>query len=436
MGLDRKTNMELEDLASHLPEDPEAEKHRNTLLAELSLLEDRLKGSTGVSDGEILDGLWNRFDLVCSTDCFTDTPWLVRNLSFTSLPISETDIPRAWRNFQARTGRELCRTDYPVLEALAYWYFDQREIESFGLNHMVAHAAAIYEYLIQELWGWQNDPEFSEVFKDSALNAFYLSYGLRLAERSKFLAQVLELEFQSGRLSLEDFEPVREMVQTINKIEKDKEEETNRVLKLHWDTINDRDRKIQQLESRLETLTSQHEYKMPVQQAGTELSAQFGNLWGRLEPQTRRYLALSHTFSQEPLSIVHPDVPAWALYRAINSELTHRLFKPRGLLDKTILDHLKVHSPISLLIEFQRNLSWEPGIRAAISEALEHMGGQRHILADKNVRQLRSLRDHRNWSEHPVSRSRQYSQSDLVLFKSSLVKSAWVTGFLRLISSS
>jgi len=122
--------MNLGDILNDLPEDPEEQKRKHQLFEDLNALRDRLASNrSNVSDAEILDGTRKQFDLSPSSDFLTEAPWLIQALSFTSSVIPASDIPGAWRKFQKQQVnlQPLFLDEYPILDAMAYWYFEHRE---------------------------------------------------------------------------------------------------------------------------------------------------------------------------------------------------------------------------------------------------------------------------------------------------------------------
>lgn len=438
--------MDLGDILNELPEDPEEQKRKHQLFEELNALRDRLASNrSNVSDAEILDGIRKQFDLSPSSDFITEAPWLIQALSFTSSVIPASEIPGAWRKFQKQqvSLQPLFLDEYPILDAMAYWYFEHREDGSYDEQHMVTHALALYEYLAQQVRGWEADEEYADLFSGIGMQLFHLYYGLRNKERAKFYAQLLEMEYLAGRLDSEDFLSVQEKAAVIQKLEHREQSEHEHILQLHWETITDRERQIEERNRRIEELERLHEETVDrastaadIDQATERVSKLCGLLWNRLHPLTKRNLSLGDVFSRAPLRSAHPDIPPSSFFKALNSELRARLFVPNGNLDAGILDRLKACSPASLLLEYNRIVTWDKKEdKANIRASLDLIGKECIICSKANLEHIRRLRHHRNWIEHPEPRGRSYSEQDLEDLLRVVWHSNWLISFLRQLHS-
>lgn len=432
--------MDLEGILSELPEDPGDKERRYQLGADLIALRDRLiSDRSSVSDLELLDGIRKQFELSPSTEFLAESPWLIEALSFTSLVISGNDIPSAWRRFQERKfdSQSLGLDEYPILDAIAYWYFQRREEGSYDEHHMVTHALAVYEYLAQTVRGWEADAEYCDLFSGIGMRLFYLHYGLQHKERTKFYAQLLEMEYLAGRLDGEDFLSVQEMVAVIERLEQSERSEHEQILELNWETISDRERqiaernkRIQELERRHEEIIAQVSTVVDIDRATERVSNKCGPLWNRLAPSTKRHLALGDLFSHMPLRSVHPDFSPVSFFKSLNSELLARLFSPAGRLKTGILDQLKAHSPAALLLGYSENVTWDKVYKEDIRAALNHIGIENVICSRLNLDKIRQLRHHRNRIEHPTPQGRSYSQQDIEDLLKAIWHSNWLINFL------
>lgn len=434
------THLDLQSVLDELPEDPEEQKRRNQMASDLDALRDRLAtDGSHVSDAEILDGIRKQFELCSTTDFLAEAPWLIQALSFTSSIIPISEIPSAWRKFQKHQSKlaPFGLDEYPILDAIAYWYFEHREGGLYDEQHMVTHALAVYEYLAQQVRGWEADDEYSDLFSGVGMRAFYLHYGLQNKERAKFYAQLLEMEYLAGRLDSEDFLSVQEMASVIQSIEDKERSEHERILQLNWETISDRERQIEQRNRRIQELERRHEEVVTRTSTvadinrGTErVSKLCGLLWTRFHPLTKRNLVLGDVFSRAPLRSAHPDIPPSSFFKALNAELRARLFAPNGSLDPGLLERLKSCSPASLLLEYNRIVTWDKEDKAHIRAALDLIGKESVICSRDNLERIRQLRHHRNWIEHPEPRGRSYSEHDLEDLLKVVWHSNWLIRFL------
>jgi hypothetical protein len=434
------------DILTKLLEDPDEQKRAHQLVADMNVLRERLvRDRANVSDAEILDAIRKQFDLDSSSDFLSEVSWLIKGLSFTSLVIPSNEIPSAWRKFQeAKVDLiPMALDDYPILEGIAYWYFQNREESHYGAQHMLEHALAIYEYLVQQVRGWEASEEYADLFTHIGMDLFYLYYGLRNKERAKFYAQLLEMEYLAGRLDSEDFLSIQELVGVIHNAERTKESEREQILQLQWHTITDRERELEERDQRLQALERRQAETVTrastqddITQASDRVSRVCGPIWEQLHPETRKYLALGEAFAQPALSERHSDISPGAFFKALNSELTARIFRPSGSLELEIIKRLGVYSPVALLIEFFRNISLGKGDQTAIRGALNSVGKESVLCSPHNIDQMIFLRHHRNRIEHPSPHGRPYSHRDLESLLRAVWHTNWLISFLQHLHSS
>ncbi len=411
------------DILSNLPEDPEEQKREQQLIEDLKVLHDRLlRDPVNFSDADLLGGIRKQFYLSPSSDFLTEASWLIKGLSFTSLIIPSNEISSAWRKFQEGQVNliPLSLDDYPILEGIANWYFEHREEGHYVAQHMLEHALAIYEYLVQQVRGWEGNNEYSELFAHIGMDLFYLYYGLQNKERAKFYAQLLEMEYLAGRLDSEDFLSIQEFVGVIQDVERVEDSEREQILQLQWHTITDRERELEERDRRLQALEHRQaetvarlNTKDEISQAKERVSKLCGPMWNRFHVETRKNLALGDAFAQPDLSAIHPDISACAFFKALNAELQIRIFRPSGILKMEILDRLGVHSPVSLLINYNRTINLAREDQIAIQEALNSIGRESILCSKPNLDCIWILRHHRNRIEHPKPQDRPYSNRDL-----------------------
>lgn len=392
-----------------------------------------------------MDGIRKQFELCSTTDFLSEAPWLIQALSFTSSVIPIGEIPSAWRKFQKHQTNlpPFGLDEYPILDAIAYWYLEHREGGLYDEQHMSTHALAVYEYLVQQVRGWEANEEYADLFGGVGMQAFYIHYGLKNKERAKFYAQLLEMEYLAGRLDSEDFLSVQQMAEVIQRTEDKERSEHERILQLNWETISDRERQIEERNRRIDELERRYEETVRRASTATEIdrttenvSKSCGPVWNRLHPLTKRNLALGELFSQAPLRSTHPDIPVSSFFKAINTELHAGLFAPHGDLDNGILARSNAQSPAALLLEYKRSVNWEnKDDRARVHVALNRVGREDVICSKANLNKLWLLRHHRNWIEHPESRGRSYSEKDLETILLDIWRSSWLISFLRQLHS-
>ena len=399
---------------------------QNKLRQSLNSLKQRLEADpTEVSLDEIIQGgMGNCFELNSSSDFLDDNPWLIKALPFTSRPISNEEIPIAWERFLKENLSEesigFLGNHWPILECIAGWYVSHWSEPGCDDNEMVRRALAVFEYLIQFLYGAELEECYSEILTGNGLTILYGYYGLKNFERAKFYAQLLGMEYLAGRLDSEDYLDVKKNYDHLLKLgHEDRASIDNKILDLQWQTISDREKRIEELEERLDQIISREKNQVNLQKAEEELEEKFGSTWHALNAETRKQLSLALAFTQPPISNEYPHVTAWSLFKAINSELLVKLFEPHGPLDKKQLDNKELDnknsiSPVTLLINY-RSLKFaaeKPEIHSLIKDALRIIGGEDRILTFYDLKCLKSLRRERNKAEHPTPK-RPYTENDM-----------------------
>lgn len=393
---------------------------RNKLRQSLNSLEQRLEADpTEVNLDEIIQGgMGNCFELNSTSDFLDDTPWLIKALPFSSRPISNEEIPIAWERFLKDELSEeslvFLRSRWPILECIAGWYISHLHEAGYDDNEMVRRALAVFEYLIQFLYGAGPEDCYSEVLTGNGLTILYGYCGLKDFERAKFYSQLLRMEYIAGRLDFEDYSDVKKAYDHILKLEYEDRESNSKILALQWQTISDREKRIEELENRLNQVIRRKRNQVDLQKAEEELKVKFGSTWNALDAETQKQLILALAFSHPPISNEHPFVTPWSLFKAINSELLVKLFEPHGPLTANMLGEENGTSPVTLLINYRRR-KFEvetPETHSLIKNALRILGGKDEILTFDDLKCLESLRRNRNEAEHPDPK-RLYTGSNM-----------------------
>ena len=401
---------------------------QNRLRHSLDLLKKRLETDpSGVSQEEVFQGIRNRFDLEQSSDFLDDTPWLIKALQFTSRPICNEEIPIAWASFlnDMEISEEFIDfLDWPVLEGIAWWYFLYRNEAGYNEDDMVRRALAIFEYLIPFFYGHEEEYD-KEIFPANGLNIFYGYFGLKHFEKAKFYAQCLQIAYLADRLDSEDYYQVKKMYGYILKLENEDRESNNKILELQWQTISDREKRIEELEKRLHQIIKQESDKVDLGKAEKELKEKFGSTWPALHAETRNQLVLATAFAHPSISNEHPSAIPCFLFKALNSELSAKIFMPYGPLDKErLLNEQNGRSEVMLLINYGRDgFAMEPEINSLIEKALGAIGGKYQILTSQDLKHLDFLRKERNKAEHT---KRPYTKNEL----QKLLRDVWCKNWL------
>ncbi|MCY3955238.1 MAG: hypothetical protein OXF47_04495 [Nitrospira sp.] len=401
---------------------------QNKLRHSLDLLKKRLETDpSGVSQEDIFQGIRNCFDLEESSDFLDDTPWLIKALLFTSKPICNEEIPIAWAGFlnDIEISEEFIDLlDWPVLEGIAWWYFFYRNEAGYNEDDMVRRALAIFEHLIPFFYGHEEEYD-KEIFPANGLNVFYGYFGLKYFERAKFYAQCLQIAYLADRLDSEDYHQVKKMYDYILKLENEDRESNNKILELQWQTLSDREKRIEELEKRLHQIIKQESNKVDLGKAEKELKEKFGSTWPALHAETRNQLVLATAFAHPSISNEYPYATPCFLFKALNSELSAKFFMPYGPLDKErLFNDQNGHSEVMLLINYGRDrFGMEPEINSLIEKALGVIGGRTHILTAQDLKYLDFLRKERNKAEHP---KRLYTKDEL----QKLLRDVWYKNWL------
>ena len=211
------------------------------------------------------------------------------------------------------------------------------------------------------------------------------------------------MEYLAGRLDAEDYHEVKSNYDHILTLENEDRESNSKILALQWQTISDRERRIEELEDRLKQVIRQKKDQVDLKKVEEELKVKFGATWNALVAETRKQLSLALAFAHQPISKEHPIVTPWSLFKAVNSELFGKLFEPHGPLDRGMLGEENGTSPVSLLINYRRRKFEveKPETHFLISDALRIIGGKDVILTFDDLKCLDSLRRNRNEAEHP-----------------------------------
>ncbi len=224
------------------------------LKAKLDLLKQRVEHECHKpTQVEILEGIRDQFELISGSSFLDEADWLLNAMTFTTDPISSQDLITAWRNYiSANPGAEsFDYYDYPILEGVAQWYFNHREEAGRDEKTMVLRVLAVYEHLVQAVRGREVDPEYQDILSSNGVGILYLYCGLKMFERGKFYAQLLEMEHVAGRLDDESYDWVLRAYKKILSDEDQRESERTALGQITWDTISDYQRKNDALEKRL-----------------------------------------------------------------------------------------------------------------------------------------------------------------------------------------
>lgn len=319
----------------------------------------------------------------------------------------------------------LC-SNWPILEGLAGWYISHLHETGYDENDMVRRALAVFEYLLQFLYGTELEEYlYREILTENGLAIIYGYCGLKDFERAKFYAQLLRMEYLAGRLDPEGYCQVKKMYGHILKLENEDRESNSKILALQWQTISDREKRIEELEKRLNQIIKQESNKVDLRRAEKELKEKFGSTWPALHTETKNQLALATAFAHPSISNEHPSVTPCFLFKALNSELSAKFFMPYGPLDKEkLLNEQNGRSEVMLLINYGRGgFAMEPETNSLIENALEVIGGKYQILTSQDLKHLDFLRKERNKAEHP---KRPYTKNEL----QKLLQDVWCKNWL------
>lgn len=407
------------------------------LKAKLDLLKQRTEhDGHRPTQVELLEGVRDQFELI-SSSCFLDeADWLMNAITFTTDPISSQDFITAWGNYiSANPGAEpFDYCDYPILESMAQWYFNHREEAGRDEKAMVLRALSVYEHLIQAVRGREADPEYQDVLSGNGVAILYLYCGLKMFERAKFYAQLLEMEHVAGRLDDESHDWVSRAYKKILSDEDQRESERTALGQITWDTISDYQRKNDALERRLAEVEARSRANHPdeFQKAQEKLLQRFGRTWHLLNSTTRNCLERAEAYSSTPLAEHSPDMPPSSVFKAVNSELRAILFQPRGILHESLLDQLNIRSEASLLVEYHRaSPSLPMNVYLDVASALVRATSGKK-LPQRIVSKLETLRKHRVEADHS---KRTYKAEDLRRFLLEIMSDDWLKQLFSLLHS-
>ena len=398
-----------------------------------------------LTDSELLNMIRKKFELELNSEFLLDADFLMDSLSFTKNPIDTSHIPLAWESFQIDqegfVGFQY--DDYPILEAIAQWYFDHREDTGRDETAMVARALAVYEYLMQQVRGREADSEYESILAGIGPTIVFLYIGIGDSERAKFYVQLLELEFLVGRLDEEDYDQVI-AVHTQSLLKSNaKSQRTEQVkfdpelFRLSWDTISDRERKIEMQAkdiARLKRSSTDMVIESGTDATRRRLINKFGSDWEKLEIETRDYLLEGVLWLDNPLSGRPPGVVPSAFFLAVKTELFARLFPVNGKLNQDLMRRVGASNPLMLLIMFSQGHRLPISERKTLSERLAHITGGKKLLTSDAINNLSSLLMHRNHAQHSEDK-RPYTKSDLEKYLATIWNNDWLVKFLLLLHS-
>ena len=441
--------MDLKDIFKIIGDGPDNEGSMR-LRETLETLRVRLESdATDVSEGEIIEGVRKQFELVSSSDFLDEASWLMKALHFTTEPISTEEIQTAWETYQLghRDIQSFGYDEWPILEGIADWYIQHLKDPESDDSTMVRRSLAVKEYLVQQIRGSEADSEYEDILAGNGLSILYGYCGLKHFERAKFYAQLLQMEHKAGRLSDEDYAEVTENYEYILRVENKPESDRDQVIKLLEDTVSDRERRIQQRDEEIQELEGllreaeanlKKSHQADLVQAGKDLAQKFGLYWPKLHPDTRKHLELGYVFAQDLLRHSYTFVIPWALFKAVNTELEHRLFQPHTCLERSILERNKNRGTtlVRLLIQYASHAPFiADSDRRAIQLALGTLGGEVRVLSHRDVSRLKIMNDHRNWCEHP-DQLNHYSRAKLENYLKDVWSNNWLVEYLRKLAAS
>lgn len=440
--------MNLHELMAEL-NDPEDDAKRAVVHKRLDDLKARVSAHPeSVNDAELIQGIRDLFDLESTSACLDGADWLMDALSFTHSPISPEAASSAWTALQANRGFALEYWDYPILEAIAFWYLDHKNDPERNELDMVARSVAVLEHLFGQVRGREASEEYKDILTGNGITILSLYWVLKDYERIKFYANLLEFEYRAGRLGDEEFltslqfheqSVARGKDSSFGTIDTELHRINNSLIKLLWDTWSDRESKIDELAKAnaklYEELARRDDTTYP-EPARRELSRLFGNDWNRLAAETRSHLERGFTFLQEPYAAHSPAAAPDALFMAVKVEVLARLFKPVGLLDEEILSRTNTTNPLKLLIAFGKRRLPNKKDRELIQVALQQAGCKAGILNQAVLAGLQRLVADRDRIAHQESRNHTpYTCADLEEFANEVWRKGWLVPFLMGIHS-
>lgn len=424
--------------------DPGDDAKRAVVQKRLDALKARVAAHPeSVSDAEIVRGIQDIFDLKSTSDFLDGEDWLMDALSFTLSPIAPEEVSSAWTALQEKRGFTLEYWDYPILEAIAFWYFDHKNDPRRNELDMVARSIAVLEYLFTKVRGREASEDYKDILAGNGITILSLYWVLKDYERVKFYANLLDLEYRAGRLGEEEYlrslqfheeSLARGKESSFSTIDTELHRINDSLIKLLWDTWSDRESKIDELAKAnaklYEDLARRDDNTYPEPARG-ELSKLFGNVWNRLAPETRSHLERGFTFLQEPYAAHSPAAAPEALFMAVKVEVLTRLFKPVGLLDEEILRRTNTTNPLKLLIAFGKRWLLNKQDRDLIRVTLQKAGCEAGILNQTVLAGLQRLVDDRDRIAHQESRNHTpYTFADLEQFAREVWGKGWLVPFL------
>lgn len=397
-----------------------------------------------VTDIELVQGIRDLFDLESSSYCLDGADWLMDALSFTRASISPHEVSSAWGEFQTRSNFGLEYWDYPILEAIAYWYFEHKDHARYGEMDMVAHSAAVLEYLFARVRGREASEEYHDILASNSSTILCVHWELKNYERVRFYSNLLELEYEAGRLGEEKYiESMqfreqalineREASGTI--VDSDLLHINASLMRMLWDTWSSRETQIDQLaktNGKLYEALARHEDSAYPKPARQELLRRFESDWERLTQDTRNHLERGLTFLQDHYAVHSPTAAPEAFFMAVKTEVLTRLFLPIGLLDEEILRRTNTTNPLKLLISYGKGGIRDKRDREIVRTALLSAGCSAGLVSHVVVSGLKRLVDDRDQIAHQESRkNRPYTLEDLHRCRSEVWAKGWLVPFFR-----
>lgn len=386
-----------------------------------------------VSEEDILGGIAQKFDLEECSDFLDDAGWLMEALKFTreSAPTVLAEIQDTWKHYLDAVDSSLTYHRYPIIEGMADWYYERSD----DLD-MAARAVSVYEYLFSAVHDRTVEFEPSNYVR----RMIRLWRQLKNFSRAKFLVQWAEERYHAHLLSHEEYLDLAKIWTELVVEERgddltDCERNLNKILRIAWDTISHRDRRIEELSERSlrlsEEIARARDATYP-QAACRRLEARFGITWTKLHETTRRELELGETYSHSPYSNHRPGVVPRAFFRAVKAEIMARVFEPYGSRKPALLARIRDErfNPVLMLTLYAERALRDPDDRKAIQEALAQAACTSGFLSKDYVEKLKLLTAHRNQAEH-LENNPPYTEDHLEELLQGVWRNNWIVGFLR-----
>ena len=424
--------MPLKDILDSLPL-PDDSEQREKEEALKRLKQKFEENPDGVTDADFLKGIDATFwfnQNRCEDDDWLDDEWLMEALTFTNepMPTDFDEIRSAWERFLDKTGTSLSCNDYPIMEAVFDWYYERSDDAS-----MAARAIAVYEYLFLSHEHMIKEQEVENFARSYVPYLVRLWRQLKNYSRAKHMIQWMEDQYFAGYIDHEDYLSlaktwaeiiIEERGAEITECERD----LNRILKIAWDTISNRDRQIENhREEKLrlaEELARAKDESYP-EAARRRLEDKFGALWNRLHTDARRELELAETYTHPPYSEHRPRVLPDALCQTVKIELLVQIFTPQGGEHSSFSGN---QNPVLLLIDYSKG-KLPPADRERVRAALQRAECRKRFLNRDNVEKLSLLLRHRNQAEHPEDNP-PYSQTHHDELLREVWNNNWIVTFL------